>query len=65
METLSPGGKQSSASASTPSPSQKPSTYSGSMLTPSEVEFLRQDKVTSLDSFAEMQRQGAAAADHA
>ena len=57
MEALSLGGSPSSDLALTLSQSRKPVTYSGSMLTPSEIEFLRLDKAASLDRFAELQRQ--------
>ena len=57
METLKLGGAHNSDLVSTPLLNRKQPTYSGSMLTPSEIEFLRRDKGESLDRFAEMQRQ--------
>jgi hypothetical protein len=44
--TLKPGGNKNSATASTASPNPKPATSNAPrMLTPSEKEWLRQDKV--------------------
>jgi hypothetical protein len=56
MQNSKVGGENISASALTPSPSLKAGISSASMLTPSEVEFLRQDKAQSLEYFAALQR---------
>lgn len=51
-----PGGKHKSVSGTSASPSPRQGTCFGSMLAPSEVEFLRQDKASSLDELARLQR---------
>ena len=56
MPNSNHGGKHNSVSGTNASPSPRLGTCFGSMLTPSEIELLRQDKASSLDKLAELQR---------
>lgn len=51
MENSNHGGLSSSDSTSADSPNPKPSTFSASMLTPSEVEWLKRDSEQARDFF--------------
>jgi len=57
MDISKHGGSPNSASILLASPSPKPSTFSASMLTPSEIEWLRHDKQQAVDLFAWMAEQ--------
>ena len=54
MEALSLGGATSSDSVLKPSLSPRPATFSALTLTPSEVEWLKQDSRRAADLFARM-----------